>query len=309
MQTSAQGVAALIHEEGEVLRAYRDPVGIWTIGVGLTAASGVIKPRAGMAISKAESANLLQKALRANYEPSVARSMPHSKQHEFDAGVGFHFNTGAIARASWVKAWREKAGRAAVVKRLLMWNKGGGKILPGLARRRAREAEMLFDRKYPVDLPKPDKVITSQGSVYTAAAWALPVILAEKIKAQDGLKRLGYVDNGNILGVIPVETVRAFQRDHGLTVDGIIGRATLSTVQRMLDARAKAVPAVSAPAAAGAATVSGADQSLTSLPYAGEIALGLTLIFAAYTAFTYRDAIAATVQERLPRIAGWLRSF
>lgn len=153
MQTSAQGEAAIVHEEGEVLRAYRCPAGIWTIGVGLTAASGVVKPCAGMVISKAESRTLLQKALRRNYEPAVARAMPTAKQHEYDAGVGFHFNTGGIGRASWVKAWRDKAGRAAITKRLIAWNKGGGKVLPGLVKRRARECDMLFDRKYPVPIP------------------------------------------------------------------------------------------------------------------------------------------------------------
>lgn len=109
--------------------------------------------------------------------------------------------------------------------------------------------------------------------------------------------------------MIPVETIRAFQRDHGLTVDGIIGRATLSTLQRMLDARTKAVAAVAAPTAAGTATASGADQALTNLPYAGEFVLGLGLIFALYIAFTYRDAIAVAAQDPFPTLAAKLRSF
>ena len=104
MQTSAEGVAFIERHEGVVLTAYRDPVGIWTIGSGLTAASGVVKPKAGMKISKAEAARLLSKALATNYEPAVARTMPGARQHEFDGGVSFHFNTGAIGRASWVRA-------------------------------------------------------------------------------------------------------------------------------------------------------------------------------------------------------------
>lgn len=44
-QTSPEGLAFLERHEGVVLRAYRDVVGVWTIGAGLTAASGVVKPQ------------------------------------------------------------------------------------------------------------------------------------------------------------------------------------------------------------------------------------------------------------------------
>ena len=142
MQTSAQGVAALELEEGVVLRAYRDSVGVWTIGAGLTRASGVVKPAAGMLITKSEATNLLQRALRQKYEPAVRAAMATStaspKQYEFDAGVSFHWNLGKIASASWVKSWKAKAPRAEIRVRLMMWNKAGGKVLPGLTARRSR---------------------------------------------------------------------------------------------------------------------------------------------------------------------------
>ena len=123
MQTSAQGVAALEQEEGVVLRAYLCPAGHWTIGPGLTAASGVVKPRAGMVITQAESTELTEKALRTNYEPAVEAAMTSSangpikkpQQCEFDAGVSFHWSTGAIGRASWVKLWKKKASAAAIL--------------------------------------------------------------------------------------------------------------------------------------------------------------------------------------------------
>ena len=51
MQLSDKGLAFLETHEGVVLKAYRDPVGVWTIGAGLTAASGVVKPKAGMVIT------------------------------------------------------------------------------------------------------------------------------------------------------------------------------------------------------------------------------------------------------------------
>ena len=92
-------------------------------------------------------------------------------------------------------------------------------------------------------------------------------------------------------------------------MDGILGRATLSTLQRRLDARRRT--AVAAPAVgvstAGAAT--GQTDALASLPWAGAALLGLALIWAAMLAITYRDVIAATLQRPLPRLARFLRSF
>ena len=134
---SAAGLEQLIAEEGEALRAYRDVAGVWTIGVGLTAASGVVRPRAGMTITRSESRALLAEALARRYEPPVATAMPDAAQHAFDGGVSFHFNTGAIGRASWVAAWR-RGDRAAVRAGLAAWNRAGGRIVEGLARRYGR---------------------------------------------------------------------------------------------------------------------------------------------------------------------------
>lgn len=90
MQTSANGVVSLEQGEGVVLRAYRCAAGILTIGTGLTAASGVVKPKPGMVTTRAEASNLLERALRANNETAVAAAMLGAKQNDFDAGIGFH---------------------------------------------------------------------------------------------------------------------------------------------------------------------------------------------------------------------------
>jgi len=44
---SERGIADFVADEGEVLTAYRCPAGVLTIGVGLTAGSGVVKPTPG----------------------------------------------------------------------------------------------------------------------------------------------------------------------------------------------------------------------------------------------------------------------
>lgn len=306
MQTSADGIASLEHEEGVVLRAYRDVVGVWTIGAGLTAASGVVKPKPGMTITKAEASALLRSALRAKYEPSVTAAMPSAKQHEFDAGIGFHWNTGAIGRASWVKAWRAKKPRAEIRDGLLLWSKAGGRVLPALQHRRSREAAMLLDGIYPY--PRIADQNTAAAFYANYAKWGLSMTGDQIAEVRKGFQTLGY-DPGRISGAITSDAVRKFQSDSGLTSDGIIGRATLSTLQRRLDARTKAVaPMVAAATSLPVSTTDYADQ-IANLPHVGIILAVLSMIWIGWLAFRYRDAIAAEINTPFPRLAALLRSF
>lgn len=312
MQTSAQGIAALELEEGVVLRAYRDPVGVWTIGAGLTAASGVVAPKAGMVITAAEATNLLQRALREKYEPSVQMAMSRTsgskvtrpKQHEFDAGVSFHWNTGAIRRASWVPAWLSKAPRNDILKAMMLWGKAGGKVLPGLVARRVREASMLLDGVYPQTTPRLAAPLLGSG----AARWGLVLSNDEITAARAGFAQLGYqVGPGS--RAVPIASAVKFQRDHDLTVDGIIGRATLSTLQRRLNARVAVGAGTPAAAGAGAVTSFGSSPDITAYPWVGPVVLTAVGVFLIIQAWRYRDVVAVKLQRVWPSAAAFLRKF
>ncbi len=312
MKTSPLGVAFIEHHEGVVLRAYRDVVGVWTIGAGLTAASGVVTPKAGMVITKDEATQLMADALRTRYEPTVAVALTRKvgsafeppKQNEFDAGVSFHWNTGAIRKASWVTAWAQGAMASVVRQKLALWNKGGGKVLPGLVRRRAEEAAMLLEDRYPTVVRHPQPALPPASF----AVWALPLSHDERNAARDALNKLGY-KGGSLPASVNLDAAKSFQRDHALTVDGIIGRATLSTLQRRLNATA----AIATPAAAAVAAVpagaSGLLSQLTDLPVADGAGALVALLFAAKIAFAYRDILAAKISLTSPRLAAFLRSF
>lgn len=306
MQLSDKGLAFLEAHEGVVLKAYRCPAGIWTIGAGLTSASGVVKVVPGMIISQAEASRLLREALRRNYEPRVAKAMPGALQHEYDAGTSFDFNTGAIHKATWVKRWKSKAGDAVVKAGLMAWTKGGGKVLPGLKRRREEEAALLLEARYtgvkPLVLKKAARV---DGAL---ARWGLAVDGDEIGRIRDGFRQLGYDPGADTDGVMMSAAV-TFQADHDLKADGIIGRATLSTLQRRLDASAKAKPAAAASAAVGAGSATDSFDPLNLPPQAEWLMLAAACLFAAYVAWRYRDVVAAKVQGFMPRTAAFLRSF
>lgn len=111
MQTSDRGILEIAEHEGIVPAPYLDSVGVWTWGIGHTAAAGNPDP-AKMArampqnVDAAILAALRQfKADLPRYEARVndAIKVP-LKQHEFDALVSFDFNTGGIYKALLTKA-------------------------------------------------------------------------------------------------------------------------------------------------------------------------------------------------------------
>ncbi len=304
MHTSAKGVAFLERHEGVVLKAYRDAVGVLTIGPGLTKASGVVDPKPGMVITAEESARLTKLAMERNYEPAVRAEMgPSVSQHEFDAGMSFHWNTGAIARATWVDAWLLGEWDLTRAK-LLLWNKGGGKVLPGLVRRREEEFSLL---RFGVYHGAPPAATDPR-----IAREVVPLDDAELAAVRGGFASLGY-DPGEGLAGVAVEAVRAFQGAHDLTADGIIGKATLSTLQRMLDARKKVATTATVGGGAGTTAPIAAETAATAanspawVEWVAWAVVALAVARLIWLAWSYRDALAARVEGAAPGIAAWLR--
>ena len=79
----------------------------------------------------------------ARFATEVDRALGDSPtgQNQFDALVSFHYNTGAIRRATLTR--RHCAGDcAAAATEFARWNRAGGRVLPGLVKRRAAEAAL-----------------------------------------------------------------------------------------------------------------------------------------------------------------------
>jgi lysozyme len=136
MKTSVAGREHLIREEGSRLKAYRDSVGIWTIGVGHSALAGTPPiPKKGMKITAAEEHEILERDL-ADFEGIVDRAVKVSiSQSQFDALVSLCFNIGpsAFGRSTVLKRLNE-GDYLGAAEAILMWNKP-----PEIIGRRRRE--------------------------------------------------------------------------------------------------------------------------------------------------------------------------
>jgi GH24 family phage-related lysozyme (muramidase) len=123
------------------IEAYPDPGtggAPWTIGWGATGPG--IGP--GTIWTQAQCDARLEADLNrhAREVADTLGSAPTS-QAQFDALVSFHYNTGAIARAALTR--KHVAGDfAGAASEFARWNRAGGRVLPGLVRRRAAEAAL-----------------------------------------------------------------------------------------------------------------------------------------------------------------------
>jgi lysozyme len=124
MRTSEKGALDIMNREACVLRPYRDAVGIWTIAFGHTRAAGQPDPKVVGYMKLEECMKLFRHDLE-KYEAAVNRAFGERQvpQHQFDAAVSFHYNTGAIGRASWVKLYNSGAPMSQIKERFLAWNK------------------------------------------------------------------------------------------------------------------------------------------------------------------------------------------
>ncbi len=111
MNLSDKGLLEICEHEGIVPAPYKDSVGVWSYGVGHTAAAGGVDPAS---MPRGMPKNLdaaIDEALRVFREDvqkyanrvSAAIDVP-LQQHEFDALVSFDFNTGGIHRAKLTAA-------------------------------------------------------------------------------------------------------------------------------------------------------------------------------------------------------------
>lgn len=304
--------------EGRALRAYQDSVGVWTIGYGNTnydanAVKRFGKIQRGLTITPEQAEEVLIESLATGYEPAVREVLSDKLQGEqgqwaHDGGTSFHYNTGAIKKASWPKSLL--AGDMAAVKAsILSWNKAGGSVLAGLTRRRNREWSIIATGDYgpegrqgPVELgangrptgqqlPPPASPSQLPEPVTPGAKVVPPGLLYPGCEGPDvdllvsQLMQLGRLkEKHTTYDDVVTEVVRQYQGEHpNLTSDGLVGPATRNQIVRDLKLRAKAKTISKTAVAVGGGASAASAFGWGSLKIAGimagsVVALGLIII-------------------------------
>ena len=144
-------------------------------------------------------------------------------QNEFDALVSFAFNIGSIDLLT-SKGTRTKER---IAEKMLLYVKGGGKVLPGLLKRRKEEQALFLT---PVNTGGQMKPEQSHSNILKAGS------KGEAVKQlQQKLAIIGYAPGpaDGSFGAKTKAAVTAFQKDAGLPQDGIVGAATLEALEEI----------------------------------------------------------------------------
>ena len=139
----------LVTHEGIVREAYRDSTGVWTWSVGVTNASGhSVYPRyKDQPQSLEHCIGVFKWLLETRYLPAVlaAFGSHDPSEAELCAALSFHWNTGAILRATWLRLFVE--GNVAGARAAIMdWAHPAA-----LTSRRQREQALFFDGSWSND--------------------------------------------------------------------------------------------------------------------------------------------------------------
>ncbi len=145
MRVNAGGLALIKASEGFRAKAYLCPANVWTIGYGHTAMAGPPDVVKGHIMTQAEAEEVLGRDVTqfANQIAPLIRTRLNDNQ--FSALVSFAYNVGVGGfRSSSVLRAVNAGDFAAVPRRLQLWVKAGGRVLPGLVKRRASEAQLFM---------------------------------------------------------------------------------------------------------------------------------------------------------------------
>lgn len=142
---SDKGIDLIKEFEGCRLTAYQDEVGVWTIGYGITNADKSITGttiKRGLKISQATAEKWLEESLNRKYLSLIMKydGKYGWNQNEIDALVSFAYNIGSIDQLTA----NGTRSRATIAKKMLEYNKAGGRVYRGLTRRREAERKLFL---------------------------------------------------------------------------------------------------------------------------------------------------------------------
>jgi lysozyme len=228
-----QGLKLLTTFEGCELAAYDDGVGVWTIGYGHTAS---VVP--GMKITQAEAEEFLRQDLELfeSYVEDLVKVDLNSDQ--FSALVCFCYNTGPQAFGDSTLLRLLNGGDfTGAAGQFLRWNKGDGKVMLGLTRRRLAEQALFGSQAW-------EFALTHDGNIEPIATAVAPPTAPRSLKLTEprmsgedirqlqlGLQKSGFaVEADGVFGSGTEVALRQWQEREGWTVDGIAGPSLVAAL-------------------------------------------------------------------------------
>lgn len=142
MTTSQKGIDLIKEFEGCVLKAYKCPAGVWTIGYGTTQG---INPN--MVITQAQAETFLKRDIKP-VERFLNGMCINYTQGQFDALISWIYNLGigSFKSSTMYKYIVAKRKDVEITDQMVRWVNSGGKPLLGLKRRRVAEANMFLGK-------------------------------------------------------------------------------------------------------------------------------------------------------------------
>ena len=149
MKLNSDGYNIIKSFEGLSLKPYLCSANVPTIGYGSTYYENGIRVQMSDApITKQRAEQLLQHTAD-RFALKVANLIKKPiTQNQFNALVSFAFNvgSGALASSTLLKLVNINPNDAMIAKEFLKWNKGGGRVIDGLTKRRIKENALYFTK-------------------------------------------------------------------------------------------------------------------------------------------------------------------
>ena len=147
LHLSQKGLDLIKQFEGLSLKPYLCPAKIATLGFGNTYYPDGSKVKLTDPPITAQKAEELLRFLVQSYEKGVdSFCRDDISQHQFDALTSFAYNCGVnnLKSSTLLKKVNLNPADPAIRLEFMKWNKGAGKVLAGLTRRRQAEADLYF---------------------------------------------------------------------------------------------------------------------------------------------------------------------
>ena len=122
---------------------YRDVVGVWTIGYGITSGSGFFVGPFTRCESRAAGLAQLASLIRRDYEPAVHAVSHTFGQNAVNALTSFDFNLGAGIFTGTLRSDLARHDYWAAGNIMLSYDHAGGHVITGLRTRRIAEVRLL----------------------------------------------------------------------------------------------------------------------------------------------------------------------